>query len=140
MDLKKTCSCGSKITTRTIKKLNNAEKFGFRKAFHYNCNACQSTGILTSKLYDRRLSYFESLNSHPWFSRLMPKLKKDGVEFCKKWIQDYGHMSPDQWMHHVNRMGLGMVEQPKFIDIANEILCVVGTGTDPRDKRSKMRG
>lgn len=92
----------------------------------------------SGKIYSKslRLQALESLKTHPWYSRTVPKLKKDGLDFCYAFIDEMGDVDADTWMYHVNRLFLGK-EAPKYADVAQEILCVVGTTVDERPKRRK---
>lgn len=138
MLLNKVCSCGVHLSTKSIVKLEKSKKFGFRKAFFFNCKGCLSTGMLVSKSYDIRLQYFESLKNHPLYKKTMPLLKKDGVEYCIQFIKEFGYLKPDMWALKANRIFLDQ-EKPHYYAVANEILIAVGTGTDFRDIRRRMR-
>jgi len=45
----KTCSCGSKRTTRNSKKIGRTDEPGLKKLLWFNCLSCKSTFVLASK-------------------------------------------------------------------------------------------
>jgi hypothetical protein len=91
--------------------------------------------MLLSRTKDR-FTALNNLGFHAWYSRTIKKLKKDGLDFCQEFIKENGELDSDEWMFKVNRLWLGQ-PAPKYADVAQEILCVVGTMTDPRPMRRR---
>ncbi len=73
-----------------------------------------------------RAEKFESLRSDPWYSALMPKLKKNGEAICKEFIEAHGDLPIGEWEFKVQRLFLDRAEKPANWTLINEILIVCG--------------
>lgn len=75
----------------------------------------------------RRIIKFQSLQNHPWYSRLFSRLNANEKAFCEYKIKETAHFSDDEFCQMAQRFGHTAEEQVfKNHKIINELLLVAG--------------
>lgn len=85
-------------------------------------------------MMEKRIKHFEKMASLPYYDVLIKKLKKEGKEFCLKFISENGGLSPDDWAFKVHRLSLTM---KPYNSVVEEALSCLGSATGNKIKRRR---
>ena len=74
-----------------------------------------------------RMDHFEGLKTHPWYSRILGRLKDEDIGIIKKFIRENDHLDYSTFEYRLNRLFLNSQIKPKrFLEIM-ELLMIINS-------------
>jgi len=76
-------------------------------------------------MIENRYQKMMNLNTHPWYSKYIPKLKQTEILFIQHFIESNNQLDRNDFQYKINRLFIDDSNRPKNHPLITEILTVI---------------